>query len=331
MIVDQAVYSAGTRRPCEDVASELDRLRDGPEKDFLWIGVKEPHSEEFLLMQDALSLHPLAVEDALTGDQRAKVEVYDDTVFVVLKTLVYIDETSQVETGELMLFVGPHFVLTVRRGEHSGLSQIRHSLEHTPELLAHGPIAVLHKVMDNVVDQYVRVDAELAYDLEQLEEKVFSPSTEVDVAEIYLLKREVLEMRRAASPLVEPLSRVMRSRHVPSDAVPFFRDVNDHLLHVVDRVDSYDRLLSDVLNAHLAQVSVNQNADMRKISAWVAIAALPTMVSAIYGMNFEGMPELTASVGLFGREFYYGYPLALAVMAGGCIAIYRAFKRSGWL
>lgn len=331
MIVDQAVYRDGVRRPCHDAREELARLATAPEADFLWIGVKEPRPGEFHELQVALDLHPLACEDALTGDQRAKVEVYDDTVFVVLKTLTYTESTSQVETGELMLFVGPHFVLTVRSGEHSALSDIRRALEHSPELLAHGPIAVLHKVMDEVVDQYERIDAELAQDLEQVEQKVFSPGVAVDVSEIYLLKREVLEMRRAAQPLVEPLTHLMRSRHVPEEAFPFFRDVEDHLKHAVDRIESYDRLLSDVLSAHLAQVSVQQNADMRKISAWVAIAALPTMISAIYGMNFEGMPELSASVELGGREWFYGYPMVVALMIGGCVAVYRAFKRSGWL
>lgn len=331
MIVDQAVYRDGDRLPCGDISDELDLLAGGREEDFLWIGVKDPTSEEFADVQDELSLHPLAVEDAVMGDQRTKVEMYDDTIFVVLKTLTYTEATSQVETGELMLFVGPQFVLTVRRGEHSGLSRIRRSLEHTPELLAHGPIAVLHKVMDEVVDQYERVDAELAHDLEEVEQDVFSPATNVDVAQIYLLKREVLEVRRATQPLVEPLSRLMRSPRVHADAVPFFRDVNDHLLRVVDQVESYDRLLSDVLSAHLAQVSIRQNSDMRKISAFVAIAAVPTMVAGIYGMNFDFMPETDASIRLSGSEFYYGYFLVLAVMVVTCLVLYRAFKRSGWL
>lgn len=331
MIVDQAVYRGGDRFPCEDVGAELARLRDGREEHFLWIGVKDPTSAEFESVQDQLSLHPLAVEDAVTGHQRTKIERYDDTIFVVLKTLTYTEETSQVETGELMLFLGPHFVLTVRRGDHSGLAGIRRSLEHTPELLAHGPVAVLHKVMDEVVDQYERVDAELAHDLDEVEQDVFSPRGSVDVEQIYLIKREVLEVRRATQPLVEPLARLMRSPDIHDDAVPFFRDIKDHLLRVVEQTESYDRLLTDVLNAHLAQVSVRQNADMRKISAWVAIAALPTMISAIYGMNFEGMPELTASVRLGDREFHYGYPLVILLMLGACLAVYRAFKRSGWL
>lgn len=331
MIVDQAVYRHGERRPCGDLDDELDQLGQADDADFLWIGLKDPTTEEFGLVQEELHLHPLAVEDAVVGDQRAKIEQYDDTIFVVLKTLTYTESTSQVETGELMLFVGPHFVLTVRRGEHSGLAQIRRALESTPELLAHGPIAVLHKVMDEVVDQYARVDLELAQDLVAIEESVFSTSTSVDVSEIYSLKREVLEVRRATQPLTDPLGRLMRSPRLHRDVVPFFRDINDHLLRVAEQTDSYDRLLSDVLNAHLAQVSVRQNSDMRKISAWVAIAALPTMISAIYGMNFDGMPELTASVDVGGHPFHYGYPVVLVAMFLGCVLIYRAFKRSGWL
>lgn len=329
--MDQAVYRDGKRMSCGDLSDELERLATSKDNDFLWIGLKDPTEREFALVQDELRLHPLAVEDAITGNQRTKIELYDDTIFVVLKTLSYTEATSQVETGEIMLFVGPHFVLTVRRGEHSPLSAIRRTLEHTPELLEHGPIAVLHKVMDEVVDQYERIDNELAEDLTQLEQRVFDPDLSVDVMQLYSLKREVLEVRRAAQPLVEPLKRLIHSRHVPEEAAPFFRDVNDHLLRVVDHVEAYDRLLTDVLSAHLAQVSVQQNNDMRKISAWVAIAAVPTMIAGVYGMNFERMPELTASFDVGGSEFYYGYFVILGVMVSACVGLFVAFKRSGWL
>jgi magnesium transporter len=322
----------------------MERLRDDPDG-FLWIGLKDPTDAEFDLVRDELKLHPLAVEDAVKGNQRAKLEVYDHTLFVVLKPLRYIEETSQVETGEVMIFVGAQFVVTVRRGEASPLSEIRHRLEANSENLAYGPAAVLHAVMDSVVDEYGSIDEEIGHDLEQMEESVFAGEIDVeqtaeglapaqrsrarrqdgaDARRIYLLKREVLEVRRAVVPLKEGMLRMAHQPmpHLPEAARPFFRDVADHLLRVIDHVESYDRLLSDILQAHLARVSVQQNDDMRRISAWVAIAAVPTMIAGIYGMNFQHMPEL---------GWRFGYPAALALMAAVCLVLYRQFKRSGWL
>lgn len=330
MIVDQAVYRDGQRQPCEDLSDELTSMRNDPEA-FLWVGLKDPTTAEFDEVKDELGLHPLAVEDAVTGNQRAKIERYGDHLLVVLKTLQYTEATSQVSTGEVLLFVGPHYVLTVRYGDHSPLQGIRRHLEQTPALLAHGPIAVLHRVLDDVVDQYGVVDGYLEEDLAELEEAVFSSDVTVRTSRIYLLKREVLEVRRAAHPLVDSSARLLQSDLVPDDARPYFRDVQDHLLRVVDQVDSYDRLLTDVLSAHLAQVGVQQNEDMRKISAWVAIGVLPTLVGAVYGMNFHYMPELEASVRVNGSEFYYGYFVALAAMGGLAFTLYRLFRRSGWL
>ncbi|AKU17021.1 magnesium and cobalt transport protein CorA [Luteipulveratus mongoliensis] len=331
MIVDQAVYRDGKRLQCGDLSDELDQLHK-EKAGFLWIGLKDPTLEEFDLVKDELDLHPLAVEDAVTGDQRPKVERYPNgNLFVVMKTLSYVEETSDVETGEVMLFIGERFAVTVRRGEPAPLAPVRAALEHAPELLAHGPVAVLYSVMDAVVDNYMRIDDELADDLDRIERDVFSADRTTNVQEIYSLKREVLETRRAALPLVEPLMRMLKAGLLPKEALPFFRDINDHLLRVVDHIETYDRLLTDVLNAHLAQVSVQQNGDMRKISAWVAVAAFPTMVAGIYGMNFSGMPELTASFDIGGSEYYYGYFVVLAFIVVGCVFIYRAFKKSGWL
>ncbi len=344
MIVDQAVYRGGKRQPCADLSDELALLRDIPDG-FLWIGLKDPTDDEFDVVKDELDLHPLAVEDAVKGNQRAKLEIYDGSLFVVLKPLRYVESTSQVETGEVMLFVGSHFVVTVRRGEAGPLSEVRRRLEANAEHLAYGPAAVLHAVIDEVVDGYVAIDAEIATDLEQLEESVFAGEVEVATAtdadsppqqavarrrdggearSIYLLKREVLEVRRAVMPLKDAMVRVAHQAvpHVPPEARPFFRDVADHLLRVSDHIESYDRLLSDILSAHLTRISVQQNDDMRRISAWVAIAAVPTLIAGIYGMNFEHMPELHWTV---------GYPLVLALMAVVCGSLYRSFKRSGWL
>jgi magnesium transporter len=341
VIVDQAVYRHGVRGPCGDLSDELARLRDTPDG-FIWIGLKDPTDAEFSHVTEELALHPLAVEDAVKGNQRSKLEVYQDSVFVVLRPLHYTDPTSQVETGELMLFVGEHFVVTVRRGETGPLAEVRARLDVDPSRLAHGPTSVLHAVMDTVVDGYLVVDQEIAQDLEEMEESVFASEVAVearvdgdlarqvrtsdaaDAQRIYLLKREVLEIRRAVQPLTEAAQRLARDPvpFVPPASRPFFRDVADHLLRITDHVESYDRLLTDILSAHLTRVSVQQNDDMRRISAWVAMAAVPTMIAGIYGMNFDHMPEL---------HWTLGYPLALAVMAGACAALYRAFKRSGWL
>jgi magnesium transporter len=335
VIVDQAVYRDGRRMSCGDLSDELDALRaSGDPRGFLWIGLKDPTDAEFDLVNDELQLHPLAVEDAVKGNQRPKVELYDNTIFVVLKTLRYLEETSDVETGEVMVFLGDRFVVTVRKGEANPLAAVRHRLEADPDQLRHGEISVLHAVMDSIVDNYVAIDQELQNDLDQIEEAVFAGHRGVDSQTIYRLKREVLEFRRAAVPLAAPLRMLHDGSRspVPSKEVRLLlRDVADHLLRVIDHVETYDRLLTDVLSAHLAQISVQQNSDMRKISAWVAIAAVPTMVAGIYGMNFEYMPELTASIGIGDSEFRFGYFAVLAVMATACTMLYRAFRRSGWL
>jgi magnesium transporter len=326
VIVDQAVYRHGNREPCGDLSDTLDALRSGDDPHaFLWIGLKDPTQAEFDEVDDELKLHPLAVEDAIKGNQRAKIELYDGSMFVVLKTLRYIDETSDIETGELMLFLGDRFVVTVRRGEGNPLAGVRQRLEHDPAKLKHGPIAVVHAVMDSIVDNYEDVDGEIAKDLVDIEADVFAGSRATNSTTIYRLKREVLEFRRATNPLVVPL-KMMHDRArspLPDKEMRLqFRDLADHLLRVSDHVDSYDKLLTDILSAHLAQVSVQQNNDMRKISAWVAIAAVPTMIAGIYGMNFENMPEL---------KWHYGYFMILTVMVLACLGLYRAFKKSGWL
>ena len=244
---------------------------------------------------------------------------------MVLKTLRYVESTSDVETGEVMMFVGDRFVVTVRYGEASPLAGVRAKLEGNPDLLAHGEIAVLHAVTDAVVDNYVSIDGELEDDLEEIEQSVFAGANTVSSETIYRLKREVLEFKRAAAPLAAPLRMLHDGSRSPlpdKEVRLLLRDVADHLLRVIDHFESYDRLLTDILNAHLAQVSVQQNSDMRKISAWVAIAAVPTMLAGIYGMNFENMPEL---------RWHYGYYAVLAVMVVVCAGLYRAFKKSGWL
>jgi magnesium transporter len=323
VIIDQAVYRHGERQSCSDLSDELATVREEGHG-WIWIGLKDPTDAEFDLVKDELQLHPLAVEDAIDGHQRPKLEIYDASLFVVVKPLRYIDETSDIETGEVMVFLGDRFVVTVRRGEAGPLAAVRKLIESDPTRLSIGPVAVLHGVMDAVVDNYDLIDREIQEDMEQLETSVFADDRSSDAREIYALKREVLEMRRAAIPLIEPARRLSEDviPHVPDVAKPFFRDVSDHLLRSVDHIETYDRLLTDILNAHLAQVSVRQNDDMRKISAWVAIAAIPTAIAGIYGMNFHHFPEL---------GWQYGYPFTLLMMAVICSVLFRAFKKSGWL
>ncbi|MBT2447144.1 magnesium/cobalt transporter CorA [Streptomyces sp. ISL-43] len=327
VIVDCAMYRNGLRsRAPEDLSDALDEARATGDA-FLWVGMHEPTEKEFEHVSQEFGLHPLAVEDALTAHQRPKLEVYDDSLFVVLKPVMYDDDADRVTTGELMVFIGDSFVVTVRHGEGAALAAVRHRLEQDPEVLRHGPTAVLYAVSDAVVDHYIEVAAELQGDLEELEAEVFAPNsadTKNTAARIYAFKRQVLEFRRATSPLLQPMDRLAFGNvpFVHEHSQPFFRDVADHLTKANEYIEGLDRLLSDALAAHLAQMGVRQNDDMRKISAWAAMAAVPTMVAGIYGMNFKHMPELTHR---------WGYPAVVVVMAALCLGLYRMFKRRGWL
>jgi magnesium transporter len=330
MIIDCAVYHDGIRRPGELALADAFEAASG-DNAFVWIGLYEPDEEEFDSVRREFDLHELAVEDAIKAHQRPKLEVYDDTVFAVLKTARYLEAEEAVEFGEIMLFIGPQFVVTVRHKPASELRGVRKHIEGRPDLLGFGPGAVLYAIMDRVVDDYLPVIEGLDQDVKEVETQVFSEEGHNPAERIYMLKREVIEFHQATAPLAEPLDRLVRGQ-VPllhEDMPEYFRDVQDHLLRVVDQVSGFRELLNSVLQANLTQVALRQNevgmqqnADMRKISAWVAIVAVPTMIAGIYGMNFEHMPELTWTI---------GYPLALAAMALACAALYRAFKRNGWL
>lgn len=324
MIVDCAVYEAGVRRP-GDLAFEdaLEAGRGRPDA-FVWIGVLEPTAGEFEDVRREFELHPLAVEDAIHAHQRPKIEVYDDTVFVVLKTARYDDVSESVEFGEIQVLVGPGFVVTVRHGRGSALAEVRKSLEQDEGQMAWGPFAVLHAVADRVVDDYVPVLSGLDDDVREIEAQVFTDERSNPTERIYKLKREALEFHRNTRPFAEALHRLATGA-VPSsrpELTSYFRDVHDHLLRVVGEIEDKRDVLTDALNANLAQVSVRQNDDMRAISAWVAIAAVPTVFGAIYGMNFEHMPELRSPA---------AYPIVLALIAIACWALRQRFKRAGWL
>ena len=326
MIVDSALYRGGVRIPLSCDKADLREVRAATTDadDFVWVGMHEPSGEELDEVATAFSLHPLAVEDALHAHQRPKLERYDDGIFLVLKTLWYVDEDDAVETGEINLFVGRDFVISVRHGEGTELHSARLDLEKETAVLGHGPSAVVYTVCDRVVDGYEEVAGQLEIDVDEVEESVFSPTRTHDSRRIYVLKRELAEVRRAVGPLREPMKRFATGSvpAVTQEAAPFFRDVSDHLARVADTVDTLDGLLSTAFDAHLARITVEQNEDMRKISAWVAIAAVGTLIAGIYGMNFTHMPELH-------WRFGYGFALALMVVPG--LVLYRLFKKSGWL
>ncbi|MFF5937570.1 magnesium/cobalt transporter CorA [Streptomyces sp. NPDC012508] len=327
VIVDSAIYRDGRRTAGPaDLSDALAEARATGDA-FLWVGLYEPTEAEFDHVSDEFALHPLAVEDALKAHQRPKLEIYDDSLLVVLKPVVYEPKSDRVSTDELMLFVGDSFVVTVRHGEGAPLAAVRRRLEAEPEVLKHGPTAVLYAVSDAVVDHYIDVAGELQIDLEELEADVFAPVGRHGAntaARIYTAKRQVLEFRRASVPLSGPMTRLAAGEvpFVHEHARPFFRDVADHLIRANEQVEGLDRLLSDVLSAHLAQMGVRQNDDVRKISAWAAMAAVPTMVAGIYGMNFEHMPELS---------WTWAYPAVILLMAGIEVGLYRLFKRRGWM
>jgi magnesium transporter len=323
MIVDCAIYEDGRRR---DGGVDLhDAYRacrhDGK---FAWIGMYEPTEEEFDSLRREFDLHPLAVEDAIHAHQRPKLEVFDSMVFIVLKTARYVDPKEVVQFGEILIFLGEDYILTVRHGKASALKPVREALESDPELLKHGPGAVLHAIVDRVVDDYTPALEGLGVDIEEVEDEIFSPGRSNPAQRIYRLKREVLEFNRAAAPLVEPIDRLAKGHYemVHPEVRAYFRDVNDHLIRVHEQLESYRDLLTSILHANLAQITVRQNDDVRRISAIVAIVAVPTLLAGIYGMNFEHMPEL---------GWTFGYPLVLVVMLTLCTLLYRFFRRAGWL
>jgi magnesium transporter len=333
VIGDCGVYEHGRRRPgrvplheAHDVASST--------SGFVWIGLKQPTPEEVALVAEQFQLPALAVEDAIKAHQRPKLESYGDVLFVVLKPARYVDHEEVVEIAEIAMFLGTNFVVTVRHGESEVLQQVRAELD----LLRHGPTGLLYRTADLVVDGYEEAITCIDEDVDEIESQVFSEATDDHSERIYKLKREIAEFRRAVLPLATALQRLADSSvaGIAAGAAPYFRDVHDHVMRASDAIEGHDKLLSDILQADLSRVSarqseiavrqneiaVRQNEDMRKISAWAAIALVPTAIAGIYGMNFNNMPEL---------HWRYGYYAALVVIAGACLALYRLFRRNKWL
>ena len=333
-LVDCAIYSEGHRLPGKfTYPAALNRVRQiealGHEA-FVWVGLREPNLVEMQEVADVFGLHPLAVEDAVCAHQRPKLERYDDTVFLVLKTVNYVPHESVVlareivETGEVMVFVGKDFVVTVRHGEHGGLSDVRKQMEADPEQLRLGPYAVMHAIAHEVVNHYLEVSHLIESDIDSIEEVAFSPSRTLDVEPIYLLKREVVELRRCVSPLSAAFQRMQTESKdlITKEVRRYLRDVADHQSEAADQITSYDDMLNSLVQAALARVGMQQNSDMRKISAWAGIVAVPTMIAGIYGMNFQFMPEL---------QIHWAYPTVLAVMTIVCLVLYFQFRKQKWL
>jgi magnesium transporter len=324
MIVDCAVYEDGRRR---EGGVELRDAYDACRRDdgaWVWIGLHEPSEDEFDSVAREFELHELAVEDAIKGRQRPKLEMYGETIFLVMRTACYLDATEDVELGQIMLFVGPGFIISVRHGPATDLHPVRLKIEERHDLLRCGPSAVVHAILDKVVDDYAPVIRGVFDDVEEVEREVFSDDRTNPTERIYKLKRETVELHRATFPLIDPLERLLRdeSDHINDKIQPYFRDVLDHARRANENVESLREMLNGVLEANLAQVSVRQNDDMRKITAWAGIAAVPTVIGAIYGMNFNHMPEL---------HWTLGYPAAVLVMGLICVFLWTRFKRAGWL
>ncbi len=322
MIVKCSAYEEGLR--CGDDLA-LDEAGATAQEDgrFVWLGVLEPSAEEFESIAREFDLHELAVEDAIKAHQRPKVELYGDTLFVVVKTARYVDSEEVIEVGELMLFVNPRFIVTVRHGE-GDLSAVRERIERRPDLLRRGTGMALYAILDHVVDGYEVAAQGVDVDIQQVERQVFSDDGQNPAERIYKLEREVLDFYSAVAPLADAVDEIARGHFevVPDDLREYFRDVHDHLRRASGRIAGFRELLGSALHANLTQVSVRQNEDMRKISAWVAILAVPTMIAGIYGMNFEHMPEL---------HWRFGYPFVLVLIAVVCALLYRRFRRAGWL
>jgi magnesium transporter len=330
-IVDNGVYVAGRRIKNPDSLDqtfEYMRAKGG----MAWIGLFRPTEEEIQQVATEFSLHPLAVEDALGGHQRAKLERYGDILFAVLRPAQYVESTESVKFGELHAFIGPDFVITIRHAESPDLARVRNRMESQPELLALGPEAVLYAILDEVVDEYTPVTAGVENDIDEIEDALFARGGIELSRRIYDLAREVIDFQRATQPLNEMLDSLLRGADkygVDIELQRRFRDVHDHTLRVNDRITAFRAILDNALTLNATLVTqrqtdtaLAQNEQVKKISGWAAILFGPTLVGTIYGMNFEYMPELSWPL---------GYPMALALMALTSGVLYAVFKRKRWL
>ena len=321
-IVNCAAYAGGRRVADVKLSDVHEVLKE--DNQFVWIGLHEPSEEVLSQVQKEFGLHDLAVEDAHLAHQRPKVELYSDTIFVVLRT-AQINQERHTEFGETHFFVGKNFIVVVRHGSSVSYTEVRARCESMPELLGKGQGFVLYAVMDFIVDRYFPVVHEMEMELEAIEDKIFKekPSRET-TEQIYILKRELLEVKRAVSPLVDICNRLMRFdiKSISPETQPYFRDVYDHVVRINEMVDNTRELLNTALEANFSLISISQSDVSKKFAGWAAIIAVPTMIAGFYGMNFKFMPE---------TEWPYGFYAVLLFTIGACILLYYFFRRSGWL
>jgi magnesium transporter len=324
VIVDCAQYRHGVRQDAEKLDIETAAARAKRGDGFVWLGLHDPDVDELRRVGDAFGLHELALEDAYSKHQRPKLEDYDGSYFVVLKTAHYDDGREEIDFGEINLFIGAGYLIAIRHGKGSALAPARDRLESRPELVEVGPAAAAWAILDKVVDDYEPVAAGIDNDITEVENEVFA-ERDVDATQrIYFLRREVIEFHRAVQPLVGPLESLETGIVIDLDEQirRYFRDVADHARRIDEQLQDQRDLLTGVLDANLSLITLRQNEVVRSISAWAAIIALPTFIASVYGMNFDDMPELHTEI---------GYPLALLAMALVVVTMYRFFKRIRWL
>ena len=321
-IVNCVAYESGRRLLDVDLKNVHAVLIE-PDK-FVWIGLYEPSEEILNKVQAEFGLHDLAIEDAHRAHQRPKLEVYDDSIFIVVRT-AHMNADAHIELGETHFFVGENFIVSVRHGSSVAYKEVRSRCEATPELLALGPGFVLYAIIDFIVDRYFPVVNELELQLVALEERIFKDKPNRQTTEhIYQLKRELLEVKRAVSPLIDICNRLMRldSKSISQQTHPYFRDIYDHSVRINDMVDNTRELLNTALEANFSLISISQNDTSKRFAGWAAILAVPTMIAGFYGMNFKFMPEL---------EWEYGYYAVIIFTVSACILLFYFFRRSGWL
>ena len=322
MLVDCAHYKEGSRQN-EEPLPVVEAAERRSDEGFVWVGLRDPSPEELRDVAERFDLPGLAVEDAMMAHQRPKLEDYENGYFLVLHTALYLDATEEVEFGEVHVFTGPSFVIVVRHGPASDLHAARERLEERPDLLAEGTASAVWAVLDKIVDDYEPVMAGLENDVEEVEVQVFGENTD-QTKRIYFLRRELAEFYRAVHPLLQPLEALVSTEH--PDISPLLRehmrDVADHVRRIEDAIATQRELLTSILQANLAVISVQQNDVVKKISGWAAIITVPTLIASIYGMNFEHMPEL---------GWQYGYPMALSAMVLIGVVLHRILRRAGWL
>lgn len=324
-VVNCVVYNRKTGAKVGDIPLDQvsEALEESPDQ-FVWVGMHEPDAVEMKLVEEEFGLHELAVEDATRLQQRPKIEAYGDTLFAVVRTARL--ENDDICMGHTYIFVGARYVLTVRQGASFSYAPVRQRCEQSPKQMKLGPGYILYALLDFVVDNYFPVMEDLDHYLKEIEHELFASTfRRKTVRHLYDLKRELVRLRMATTPLQDMCSYLMHqteSQLVPKAIYPYLRDINDHVLRINDLINAQSEMLKVAMDVNLAMVSVGQNEVVKRLASWAAILAVPTMIASFYGMNFEFMPEL---------KWHYGYPLALGVMAVGCTVLWRRLRRVGWL